>query len=372
MREIVANGNELAAHAAIDAGCKFFGGYPITPSSEIAHEMSVLLPKVGGTFIQMEDEIAGVLVALGASASGTKAMTATSGPGMSLKSESFGLAYMYEAPLVCVDVMRGGPSTGLPTRVAQGDVLFARNPTFGDVRFVALCPGTLAECYTEMVRAFNIAETYMTQVIVLLDETLGHMHAKAVLPDLADLAIAARKRFTGEAKDYKPYKAAPNEPAVLNPFFTGYRYHLTGLHHGEGGFPTEDGAACQKLIERLTHKIDDHASEIESNEEYLLEDAEIAVIAYGSASLAVKEAINAVRKEGVKVGLFRPITLWNSPAKRLKEIGEKYKKLLVVELNMGQYALEIERITKRQFDTLNQANGRAIEPSVIAKKIKEL
>ncbi|MDR2152949.1 MAG: 2-oxoglutarate synthase subunit alpha [Helicobacteraceae bacterium] len=372
MREIICNGNELAARAAIDAGCRFFGGYPITPSSEIAHEMSVLLPKVGGKFIQMEDEIAGVLVAIGAAASGLKALTATSGPGMSLKSESFGLAFMYETPLVCVDVMRGGPSTGLPTRVAQGDVSFARNPTFGDVRFIALCPGTLAEAYTETIRAFNLAERFMTPVIVLLDETIGHMHSKAILPDLDALKIANRKRYDGDRQSYKPYDAPPNEPATLNPFFAGYRYHITGLHHGATGFPTEDAALCQKLIERLIGKIDNHQSEIESVENYLLDDAEIAVIAYGSASLAAKEAINMARKEGIKAGMFRPITLWPSPQSAIKRIGEKYEKALIVELNMGQYALEIERVAKRSIASLNQANGRAIEPSAILKRIKEL
>ncbi|MDR2638567.1 MAG: 2-oxoglutarate synthase subunit alpha [Helicobacteraceae bacterium] len=372
MREIICNGNELAAHAAIDAGCRFFGGYPITPSSEIAHEMSVLLPRVGGRFIQMEDEIAGVLVAIGAAASGVKALTATSGPGMSLKSESFGLAFMYETPLVCVDVMRGGPSTGLPTRVAQGDINFARSPSFGDIRAIALCPGTLAEAYTQTVRAFNLAERFMTPVIVLLDETIGHMHSKALLPNLDAIEIVNRKRYDGDRQSYKPYDAPQGEPAVLNPFFTGYRYHITGLHHGATGFPTEDAALCQRLIERLLSKIDDHQDEIESNESYLLDDADIAVIAYGSASLAAKEAINMARREGIKVGLFRPIALWPSPQAAIKAVGERYKKLLVVELNMGQYALEIERVAKRAFATLNQANGRAIEPSAILKRIKEL
>lgn len=371
-REVISSGNELAALAAIDAGCNFFGGYPITPSSEIAHEMSRLLPKHGGKFIQMEDEIAGVLVAMGASASGAKAMTATSGPGMSLKSESFGLCYMWEAPLVCVDVMRGGPSTGLPTRVQQGDILFARNPTFGDVRFISLCPGTLDEAYTEVFRAFNIAEKYMAQVIVLLDETIGHMHAKAVLPELSDLSIIKRKEFVGDKADYKPYGVGANEPAVLNPFFKGYRYHLTGLHHGVTGFPSEDPKVCQDLIERLNAKVDSNRSDLELNEEYMLDDAEIVIIAFGSASMAVKEAIKKLRSNGVKVGLFRPITLWPSPEERLKEIGEKYNKILMVELNMGQYIQEVERIIKRKIPSLNKANGRPIEPDLIVAKVKEL
>ncbi len=372
-REIISTGNEIAAMAAVDAGCTFFGGYPITPSSEVAHEMSRLLPKVGGKFIQMEDEIAGVLVTMGASVSGVKAMTATSGPGMALKSESFGLCFMWEAPLVCVDVMRGGPSTGLPTRVAQGDVTFAKNPTFGDVRFISVCPGNLEEAYTETVRAFNIAEKYMAQVFVLLDETIGHMTGKAMVPNKEDLEIINRKVYTGDKASYKPYGVGPDEPAVLNPFFQGYRYHVTGLHHGPTSSSTEDPEVCQALIERLLNKIDNHKADLESNEEYMMDDAEVCIISYGSASMSCKEAINKLRAEGIKAGLFRPITLWPSPDKRIKELGEKFKdKILVVELNMGQYAEEVERIIHRTPVKLNKANGRAIEPSAIVAKVKEL
>jgi 2-oxoglutarate ferredoxin oxidoreductase subunit alpha len=371
-REIISTGNEIAAQAAVDAGCRFFGGYPITPSSEVAHEMSRLLPKVGGKFIQMEDEIAGVLVTMGASASGTKSMTATSGPGMALKSESFGLCFMWESPLVCVDVMRGGPSTGLPTRVSQGDVSFAKNPTFGDVRFISVCPGNLEEAYTETVRAFNIAEKYMAQVFVLLDETIGHMHGKAMVPEVEELEIVNRKTYTGDKKSYKPYGVGKDEPAVLNPFFQGYRYHLTGLHHGPTSSSTEDPQMCQDLIERLLNKIDAHKDDLESNEEYMLDDADVCIISYGSASMAVKEAIGKLRAEGIKAGLFRPITLWPSPEKRIAELGKKFDKIVVVELNMGQYAEEIERVIHRTPAKLNKANGRAIEPSAIVTKVKEL
>jgi 2-oxoglutarate ferredoxin oxidoreductase subunit alpha len=256
-REVISSGNALVAKAAVDCGCKFFGGYPITPSSEIAEDLSSLLPKNGGKFIQMEDEIGGICVALGASMSGTKSMTASSGPGISLKAEQIGYSFIAEVPLVIVNVMRGGPSTGLPTRVSQADIGQAKYPTHGDFSSISLCPGSLEEAYTETIRAFNIAEKYMTPVFVLLDETLGHMHGKAILPDLADVekSIVKRAEFTGDPKDYKPYAAAPTEPAVLNPFFKGYHYHVTGLHHGDMGFPTEDGAACEYNIERLTNKI---------------------------------------------------------------------------------------------------------------------
>ena len=372
MRELVINGNELVALAAIEAGCKFFGGYPITPSSEIAHEMSVLLPKHGGTFIQMEDEISGICVALGASMSGTKAMTASSGPGISLKSEQIGYAFMAEIPLVIVDVMRGGPSTGLPTRVSQGDVEFLKHPTHGDFQAVVLAPSSLEEIYAKTIEAFNLAEELMTPVFLVLDETIGHMYGKVVLPELSEISIINRKRFDGEAKDYFPYGAKENTPAVLNPFFEGYYYHITGLHHGPLGFPTEDAKTGQALIDRLFNKIESKEEHICHNEELQLEGAEIVVIAYGSTALAVKEAMIELEKMGKKIGLFRPITIWPSPKKRLKVLGEKYKKILVIELNKGQYLEEIERVLERKVEFMGQADGRSISPTQIIERIKEM
>jgi 2-oxoglutarate ferredoxin oxidoreductase subunit alpha len=374
-REIISSGNDLAAIAAVDAGCMFFGGYPITPSSEVMHTISDLLPKVGGTCIQMEDEIAGICAAIGAAMSGVRAMTATSGPGISLKAENLGLAQMAEVPLVVVDVMRGGPSTGLPTRVSQGDVSQAKNPSHGDYKSITLCAGNLEECYTEVVRAFNIADRFMQPVIVLLDETIGHMHGKAVLPDVEEVKanIKPRKTFDGPAEEYKPYGVAQDEPAVLNPMFKGYRYHFTGLHHDAMGFPTEEIETCRKLIDRLFRKVDEHVDELEYNEEYMLDDAEILIVAYGSVSLAAKEAINRLREEGIKVGLFRPITLWPSPEKRLYELGQKFDKILSVELNMGQYLEEIQRATGRKdIEKLIKVNGRPFSPQDIIDKVKEL
>ncbi len=372
-REVISTGNVLAAKAAVDCGCRFFGGYPITPSSEVAHECSVLLPRVGGKFIQMEDEIGGISVALGASMSGVKSMTATSGPGISLKSEQIGLAFIAEIPLVIINVMRGGPSTGLPTRVSQADIGQAKYPTHGDYASISLCPGSLEEAYTETVRAFNLAEKYMTPVFVLLDETLGHMQGKAVLPDIEELEIVKREEFTGDPKDYKPYDAPMDKPAVLNPFFKGYKYHVTGLHHGPTGFPTEDAEQCEFNIERLMGKINNNAEDIVKYEEYKLDDAEVCIIAYGSISRGAKEAVEKLREDGIKAGLFRPITLWPSPKEKIKEIGEKFEKIFITELNMGQYIEEIERITKRDdFKTLHKANGRPIAPSEMVAKVKEM
>ena len=374
MREVISGGNELVAMAAIDAGCKFYGGYPITPSSDIMHELSVMLPKVGGTFIQMEDEISGISVALGASMSGAKSMTGSSGPGISLKAEQIGYGFMAEIPLVVANVMRSGPSTGMPTRVAQGDINFMKNPTHGDFKAVALAPGTLAEAYTETIRAFNLAEMLMTPVFLLMDETIGHMYGKAILPDLEEVkkSVINRQEFSGDPKDYQPYGVGDNQPAVLNPFFKGYRYHVTGLHHGPIGFPTEDAKMADKLIKRLFGKIDSRIDEITHVEEVDLEDADVAIIAYGSASLAVKEAIKELRSIGKKVGLFRPVTIWPSPEKQLKALGEKFKKILVIELNIGQYVEEIERVMQRKVEFFGKADGRSILPSEIVKKVEEM
>jgi 2-oxoglutarate ferredoxin oxidoreductase subunit alpha len=375
-REVISTGNELSARAAVDAGCKFFGGYPLTPSSEIMHVISDLLPAQGGVAIQMEDEIAGICCVIGASMSGKRALTATSGPGVSLKAENLGLAQMAEIPLVLINVMRGGPSTGLPTRVSQGDILQAKNPSHGDYKSITLCAGSLAECYTEVVRAFNLADRFMQPVIVLTDETLGHMHGKAIIPDLEEITegIVLRKKFDGTPDDYYPYQCEADEPATLNPMFEGYRYHFTGLHHDKNGFPTEEIETCRKLIQRLEDKVELHKDEIELNEEYMMDDADIMIIAYGSVSLAAKEAIRHLRKDGIKAGLFRPITLWPSPADAIKRYTDKIKNVLCVELNIAQYTAEVERVSGRigEIEGLYKVNGRAISPYEITAKVKEV
>jgi 2-oxoglutarate/2-oxoacid ferredoxin oxidoreductase subunit alpha len=377
-REVISSGNELAALAAVDAGCRFFGGYPITPSSEVMHEISDLLPEVGGACIQMEDEIAGIAATIGAAMSGVRAMTATSGPGVSLKAENLGLAQMAEVPLVLVNVMRGGPSTGLPTRVSQGDVRQARNPSHGDYRSITLCAGDLAECYTEVVRAFNLADRFMQPVIVLTDETLGHMHGKAMLPTAEEVkaGIVPRKVFTGAPEDYRPYGVGADEAAVLNPMFQGYRYHFTGLHHDGKGFPTEEIETCRKLIQRLEDKVMMHTDELEYNEEFMCDDLgenDVLIIAYGSVSLAAKESIRHLRNQGIKAGLFRPITLWPSPAKRIRHFTDKVKNVLCVELNIRQYTEEVERVSGRlDIQGLYKVNGRAISPYEIVEKVKEM
>jgi len=382
MREEISTGNALAALAAAEAGAMFFAGYPITPSSEVMEHSSDYLPQRGGTCIQMEDEIAGICAALGASMTGVKSFTATSGPGISLKAEQIGLAFIAEVPLVIMNVMRGGPSTGLPTRVSQSDLGQAQYPTHGDYASITLYAGSLTECYTQTVRAFNLAEKYMTPVFMLLDETIGHMHGKAVLPDLVDVeaSVVTRERFEGSQEDYKPYDVPMNKPAVINPMFQGYKHHVTGLHHGPTGFPTEDADQCEFNIERLTGKINqvhfenDGLDDLPDYEEVLMDDAEVCIIAFGSIALGAYEAVQKLRAEGIKAGLFRPIMIWPSPVKRLEEIGARFKdKIMMTELNMGQYSKEIERVIKRNdFTQLLKANGRPIAPAEMVAKVKEM
>ena len=371
MRELIINGNELVAIAAIDAGCKFFGGYPITPSSEIAHEMSILLPKNDGTFIQMEDEISGICVALGASMSGVKAMTASSGPGISLKSEQIGYGFMAEIPLVIVDVMRGGPSTGLPTRVSQGDIEFLKHPTHGDFQAVVVAPSSLEEIYLKTIQAFNLAEELMTPVFLMLDETIGHMYGKVILPEVSELKISNRAKFSGDPKEYFPYGVEQNSPAVLNPFFEGYYYHITGLHHGKAGFPTEDKTLSQALIDRLLGKIWSRAEELFDYTENDLEDAESVIVAYGSVFLSAIEAQKALRSDGVKIGILSPKLLYPVAKEKLKTLLDG-KRVLVIELNKGQYVREIEFALGREVEFIGQADGRSIDPLVMKEKVLEV
>ncbi|CAA6815983.1 MAG: 2-oxoglutarate oxidoreductase, alpha subunit (EC [uncultured Campylobacterales bacterium] len=374
-RKLITTGNDLVSMAALEAGCNFFAGYPITPSSDIMHNMSVELPKFDGHFIQMEDEIGSVCAAIGASMSGAKAMTGSSGPGISLKSEQIGYSFITEVPLVIVNVMRGGPSTGLPTHVSQADVGQAKYPTHGDYASISLCPGSLEECYSMTIEAFNLAEKYMTPVFLLLDETVGHMQSEVELPDLEDVKkmVINREVYTGDKDTYEPYNAPMDKPAVLNPFFKGYKYHVTGLHHGHKGFPTEDPVQSQYNIDRLTGKVNNNRGDIVKYAEYMLDDADICIIAYGSISRSAKSAIAKLREKGIKAGMFRPITLWPSPDKQLQEIGKKFKHIFVTELNMGQYLEEVQRCTKRDdIGTLHRANGKPIPPLEIVAKVEEM
>lgn len=368
-------GNEAIARAAVVAGCRFYSGYPITPSSEVAEEMSRLLPLYGGKFIQMEDEIAGMGAAIGASLTGVKTMTATSGPGFSLKQENLGFAIMAEIPVVIVNVMRGGPSTGMPTYPAQGDVMQAKWGTHGDHEIVVLTPCSVAESFDLTVQAFNIAEKYRTPVIVLTDEVIGHMSEKVEVFPSSHYKCKNRIKPSVVPEKYNPYDTKYGMVPPLAPYGQGYRFHITGLTHDETGFPSMNAKVVKELQERLRNKIIKNHKYFDFYEERMTDDAEIVIIAYGAVARSAMRAIKDARKEGIKAGLFRPITMWPVSEKRIKKIATKSKHIIVAEMNLGQYSLEIERITKGhrcKVSGLFKADGEMITPSEIMTKIRKV
>jgi 2-oxoglutarate ferredoxin oxidoreductase subunit alpha len=366
-------GNEACLEGAIAAGMRFFAGYPITPSTEIAEGASERLPLVGGKFIQMEDEIGSMAAVIGASLAGLKAMTATSGPGMSLKLENLGYASLTEIPCVIVNVQRGGPSTGLPTSPAQADIMQARWGAHGDHPAIALYPNSVSEAYSVTVTAFNLAEKYRMPVILLMDEVIGHMRERVVLPDENELQIIDRTKASVPPEEYLPYKADPDGGVPEMPAFgEGYRYHVTGLIHSENGFPTTDAEKTAILLNRLMKKIDNNLDDIIKYQEDSLDDAEIVLIAYGSTARSAKSAMDMAREQGIAVGLFRPITIWPFAEDKVKEIAGKAKKIIVPEMNLGQYRYEIERAAAGKCEVIgiNRADGEIITPEDIFEKIK--
>lgn len=370
MREYVTNGNELVARAMLDAGIELFAGYPITPSSEIMHTLSALLPANGKVCLQMEDEISSISAALGASMSGKKAATASSGPGLSLKAEQIGLGFMAEIPLVIVDVMRGGPSTGLPTRTSQADIAFLSSPTHGDFAPIILVPSTLEEVYYKTIEAFNLAELYSTPVFLVLDETLGHLYSKVSIKELEDIEIAKRPVFNGPKEEYKPYAVADDSPAILMPFFKGYKFHITGLNHGALGFPTEDAALSTSLIHRLFNKIESK-KEAFKDIEVINPSAKTMIVCYGSVSLSARTALDGLKKEGIDIGLMIVKTLYPVPYDAFSNI--EATRIIVAEMNMGQYIKEVSlgighKDTK--IELLSKVSGRLLTPREIMDFVK--
>ncbi len=361
-------GNEACALGAFAAGCRFYAGYPITPSSEIGEWMARTLPRAGGTFVQMEDEIASMAAIIGASLGGAKAMTATSGPGFSLMQENLGYAVFAEIPCVIVNVMRGGPSTGLPTSPAQGDVMQARWGTHGDHPIIAVAPASVAETYTETARAFALAERFRTPVIVLLDEVVGHMR-EAFVP--GDVAVPERPRPTAGRDAYLPY-ADVDVAAPLARFGDGYRFHVTGLAHDERGYPTRDTATVARLHARLARKIDGTADEVARCETWGLEDASTAVLAYGATARSARAAVRSARAAGRRVGLIRPVTLWPFPAAQLRRWAQSLDTVVVAEMNLGQIALEVERAVGGTARVVgcHKVDGEMLSPAMIAEALE--
>lgn len=369
---LLLQGNQAVVEGAIAAGVKFFGGYPITPSTEVAESLAERLPLVGGKFIQMEDEIASMGAIIGASLTGKKVMTATSGPGFSLKQELIGYACMAEIPLVIVNVQRVGPSTGQPTSPSQGDIMQARWGTHGDHWLIALTPASVPECFELTLRAYALSEKYRVPVILLMDEVIGHMRERIELPDNYDeIPQAERKQPDCKPEDFKAYATDDSLVPPMPPFGSGYRWHVTGLVHDETGFPKGTGAATKAAADRQYHKLYDNLEDIVQVENYKMEDAEYAVVAFGGAARTAYEAVDRARKEGLKVGLVRPITIWPFAEKQMQELAEKVKGIMVHELNYGQYVLEVQRAVAGKVPVTSYAKYDN-EPATPAQLLAEI
>lgn len=341
---LLLQGNQAVVEGAIAAGVKFFAGYPITPSTEVAESLAEKLPKNGGKFIQMEDEIASMGAVIGASLTGKKVMTATSGPGFSLKQELIGYACAAEIPLVIVNVQRVGPSTGQPTSPSQGDVMQARWGTHGDHWLIALTPASVPECFELTLRAYALSEKYRVPVILLMDEVIGHMREKIELPDdYSDFPQAERKQPDCAPEDFKAYATDESLVPAMPAFGSGYRWHVTGLVHDETGFPKGTPAATLAAANRQRDKLENNLDDIVQVENYRMEDADFAVVAFGGAARTAYETVDMARAEGLKVGLVRPVTIWPFAEAQMKELAGRVKGILVHELNCGQYVHEVER-----------------------------
>jgi 2-oxoglutarate ferredoxin oxidoreductase subunit alpha len=370
-------GNKACAEGAIAAGCSFFAGYPITPATEIAEIMAQRLPQVGGKFIQMEDEIASIAAIIGGSVGGAKAMTATSGPGFSLMQENIGYAAVAEIPCVIVNVQRTGPSTGLPTQPAQGDVMQARWGTHGDHPIIALCPSTVREVYDLTIRSFNLSEKYRTPVILLMDAMLGHMRERIELPHLGagetdERAIWDRAPTEVPPEWYKAYENEPSDVPPLAPFGEGYRYHITGLFHDEHGYPTQRLDEIQPWLNRVFGKIERGLSEIVDYEaDPYLDRAEVVVIAYGAAARSAQRAVKLARSRGTRVSLLKLRTLWPFPVEKIESAADQIHCVIVPEMNLGQLALEVERVVgRRKVVRISRADGQMIDPQEILEAIE--
>lgn len=367
-------GNEACAEGAIAAGMRFFAGYPITPSTEIAEALAERLPQVGGKFIQMEDEIASMAAVIGASLAGVKSMTATSGPGFSLKQENLGFASFCEVPCVVVNVQRAGPSTGLPTSPAQGDVMQARWGTHGDHPIIALCPWSVREAFDLTVESFNLSEALRIPVILLTDEVVGHMRERVELPPAGELTLIDRKRPDGPRESYVPFRAGPDGVPLMADFGTGYRYHVTGLTHDEHGFPVSAGPVAGALLERLHAKLERRRDDLDRVATLEMEDAEFAVFAYGGAARSAAAAVRLARAEGLRAGLFRPQVIWPFPDRSVSRLAGKVRGVLTVEMNLGQLHAEVQRVVCGRVPVVHfgRVDGELPSPRDILAALKEV
>ena len=366
------NGDEAIAEGAIAAGCRFFAAYPITPQSEIAERLSWRMPRVGGTFIQMEDEIATMAAVVGGAWGGAKAMTATSGPGFSLMMENLGLAIMTETPCVVVDVQRGAPSTGLPTAVGQGDMMQARWGSHGHYEIIALVPASPQEAFDLTVRAFALSERFRIPVLLMADEVVGHMYERVEIPD--EVPLAPRRRPQVPPSEFIPYQPDPDLVPPMACAGEGYRIHVTGLTHDERGYPDMSDEAHDRLVRRLAEKVLHHREEYMFYDEVGLDDAEIAVVSYGISARVVQGALPRAREAGIKAGMLRLITAWPFPDERVRALADQVKGIVVVELNLGQMSREVERAIRGKVPLVGvfHAGGRIHTPEEVLAGIEEV
>ncbi len=369
----VLQGNEACAIGAVAAGVNFFAGYPITPSSEVAEFMARHLPLIGGRFIQMEDEIASIAAIIGASIAGSRSMTATSGPGFSLMQENLGLACLAEIPCVVVNVMRAGPSTGLPTQPAQADVMQTRWGTHGDHAIIALAPSTVLECIELTVCCVSLAEKYRTPTVLLLDEVIGHMRESVTLPPPGSYHCESRGTPGADLDDYCPAACEGDTVAPLGHFGGPHRFHVTGLTHDKHGFPTMVPDEVDQKIHWIVDKIESRADELAMNDEFMTDDCDVLLFAYGSTARVAKASVRQLREQGIKAGLLRVKTIWPFSGKRLHELAPQLRGIVVPEMNMGQLVLEVERTIGGGVPVrrLGRVDGRLFTPDQITDFVTE-
>ncbi|HEB30259.1 MAG TPA: 2-oxoacid:acceptor oxidoreductase subunit alpha [Spirochaetes bacterium] len=369
------NGDDACAEGGIAAGCKFFAGYPITPATEVAEWMSRRLPQVGGIYIQMEDELASMAAVIGASCTGARSMTSTSGPGFSLMMENIGLAVMLEIPCVIVNIMRGGPSTGLPTLVGQQDVMQARWGSHGDYEIIALSPSSPQESFDLTVDAFNLADTYRVPVMILSDEIVGHMNEKVVIPEPEEIKIVARKKPEQGPGDFAPFFPDDDGIPPMVHAGEGYHIHATGLTHDEHGYPLINSEAQERLVQRLVNKIRKNSEKIVRTEEYYLDDAEVIIVSYGCSARTAFDVVETARAKGIKAGLLRLVTIWPFAEKKVKSLAARknVRAFVVAEINHGQIVYEVERCVEGKAETVlaGLMGGRIFEPGELFEVVRE-
>ena len=366
-------GDVACAEGGLAAGCLFFGGYPITPATEVAERMSERLPEIGGTFIQMEDEIAAMASIVGASCAGVKSMTATSGPGFSLMMENIGLAICTETPCVVANVQRAGPSTGLPTQGAQADMMQARWGSHGHYEIIALAPSSPQEIFYQTITAFNLSEKYRLPVLVMTDEMIGHLSERVIIPDAKDIKTVSRTRPKGRKDRFKPYKPGPDGIAPMAIAGEGYNIHMTGLTHDERGYPVMTVEAQYEMMDRIMKKVRQNLDDIIETEGYRLDDAEIVIVSYGVSSRTCLAAVDEARELGIKAGFLKLITVWPFPEDLIHRLAERVKGFVTVEINLGQIHLEVERCTagKAPAYLVGHPGGTIIPPERVIDLLKE-